>query len=273
MRQSGALLTIILRAIQMSFITKTFQSDYIDLGDENYLHFVNIRSLDDNIIDCIDKHIVSICEGATSTDLITIKKRLIDFLTPKRGSTIEAGAIAEFFSHLFLNEIGFKQQFLFLNLEEGSIKKGFDGYYSRSGESWIFESKSGTISSTGITHQSKISEAYRDLKNKIIGISKNNPWRNAYNHASHIDVQSSSKIRADLKTLADEYTHGDAQDIRNFNIIPGSTIFLDGTWIEIDSDDLEIKLKALLQRFEFSKIHVICINKASIKLFWNYLEG
>lgn len=256
----------------MSFQSNIFDSECKDLGNGNYLHFINIPTLDDNITDYIDASIVSICEGSTDTDIDTIKQRLIADLTSKKGSNLEMGIIAEFFGHLYLIELGFKQEFLFLNLEERSIKKGFDGYYSHNDETWIYESKSGSISSEGVSHEFKISTAYSDLKDKISGNPANNPWQNAYNHACHIDVGTVASIRKNLKALANAFTQGIRQDIASFNIIPGSTMFLEGAWTKIEVDDLAPKLEKLMTKFSFSKIHIICVNKASIDLFWNYLE-
>ena len=71
----------------------------------------------------IAENIVSICEGNTETDLETIKIKLKDYLEPKTVRT-RRGAIAEFYIHLFLKSLGYKQHCLFLNLEENSIKKG-----------------------------------------------------------------------------------------------------------------------------------------------------
>lgn len=190
----------------MTFQSNIFDSECIDLGNDNCLHFINIPTLGNNIIAHIDANIVSICEGATDTNLTTIKQRLIADLAPKKGSTLEMGAIAEFFGHLYLTEIGFKQEFLFLNLEERSIKKGFDGYYSFNDETWIYESKSGSAATKGATHKSKISLAYSDLNEKISGNSANNPWQNAYNHASQIDVGTSASVRQNLKALANAFT-------------------------------------------------------------------
>jgi hypothetical protein len=258
---------------EMLFQSNIFDSECKDLGNDNHLHFINIPILDEEITAHIDASIVSICEGATDTDIATIKQRLIAFLTPKKGSTIEMGAIAEFFGHLYLTEIGFNQEFLFLNLEEGSIKKGFDGYYSLNDEAWIYESKSGSMATGGATHETKISLAYSDLKEKISGNPANNPWQNAYNHASQIDVGTAASIRQNLKALARAFTQGTRHDIASFNIIPGSTLFLEGAWTNIDVDSIAPKLEKLIITFSFSKIHIICINKASIDLFWDYLEG
>lgn len=250
-----------------------FNVECKDLGDGNQLHFINIPALDEDITNLIDARIVSICEGSSSTDLATIKRRLTAFLKNKTDEKHVMGAIAEFFGHLYLTEIGFKQECLFLNLEDNAFKKGFDGYYSLNGESWIYESKSGSTATSGVTHESKVSLAYSDLKEKISGNPANNPWQNAYNHASHVDVGADASIRQHLKALADAFVHGTRQDISSFNIIPGSTLFLEGAWSNIDVADLTPKLKQLIESFHFTKIHIVCVHKASIDLFWSYLES
>ena len=79
-----------------------------------------------------------------------------------KDDTTKIGAVAEFFIHLFLRELGYKQEFLFYNLEERSIKKGFDGYFSQGETQFIVESKSGFESTRNISHKAKIKEAYND---------------------------------------------------------------------------------------------------------------
>ncbi len=82
-----------------------------------------------------------------------------------------------------------------------------------------------------------------------------------------------ASIRQNLKALAKAFTQGTRQDIASFNIIPGSTLFLEGAWSDIDVDYLTPKLRQLMTTFNYSTIHIICVNKASIALFWDYLEG
>ncbi len=257
----------------MTFKSNIFNSECTDLGNENHLHFINIPTLNKKITAHIDANIVAICEGGADTDVATIKKRLATFLSSKKGSTTEMGAIAEFFGHLYLTEIGFKQEFLFLNLEEGSIKKGFDGYYTLGDDAWIYESKSGSTKTDGASHEAKIALAYSDLKTKISGESANNPWQNAYNHACHSDVGTDASITKNLKALANAFTQGTRQNIASFNIIPGSTLFLMGGWSDIDVVQLTPNLKQLVDSFSFNKIHILCVNKSSLELFWDYLKG
>lgn len=255
----------------MIYKSKSFDAQCISLGSENYLHLINLEKIDDKLKAHIDASIVQICEGKSSTDIPTIKTRLRGYLTPKKGTTLEMGAIAEFFSHLYLKDIGFKQKFLYINLEENSIKKGFDGLYSASNEEWIYESKSGNFTED-LCHSDKIKEGYNDIKAKLSGSVTNNPWQNAYNHAQHGDVSSSKKLKEHLKKLANDFTNGNFKDIKDFNLIPGSTIFMLGKWKAIDATHIETKVRKLITDFSYKKINVICMNKHSLDLFWNYLS-
>lgn len=255
----------------MNFRSNHFKAECKDLGNGNFLHMINIEDIDTNLKSFIDKSIVSICEGNTGSDLKIIKQELINYLNPKRNSTLEMGAIAEFFIHLYLNDIGFKQECIFQNLEGGAIKKGFDGYYSLTDEEWLFESKSGKISSKNISHCSKLTEAYKDLKDKLSGAVKNNPWKNAYNHARI--VGSDNDILKNIKKLSDDFINNFYHDIKDFNIIPGSTIFLEGNWESINSTELNNAVEKLIRVFQYKKITILCVNKKTIQLFWEYLNA
>lgn len=246
----------------------------IIINNSNTIHVIDIKILSEKLIDYLDTHFVTICEGKSDSELPRVKKIIIDFLDTKDPRT-KMGATAEFFIHLYLKSIGFKQECLFLNLEERSIKKGFDGYYSMNDEEFIMESKSGSSSVDTITHKNKIKEAYTDLKNNLAGTSKkskNNPWKNAYNHASHIDVSTSNNIRKNIKKLSDNYEDSVYQNIKDFNIIPSSTIFLNDIWSDGYSDNIIDNLEELITELEFKKINIICITKQSLNLFKNYLE-
>ncbi|WP_295093577.1 hypothetical protein [uncultured Flavobacterium sp.] len=235
------------------------------------LCIIDIENIDATLKTALDNKFIKICEGNVSVDLNGVKQRVVNYLTPKKGKTLEMGAIAEFFIHLYLNETGFEPQFLFFNLEENSIKKGFDGYYLHNTDEWILESKSGLISTAGISHGSKVKESYNDLKTKLAGSVKNNPWREAYNHASHIDVGANAGVRTNIKKFTTEFDSKVYHKIDDFNIIPGSTIFLNGAWNATDINALEIEIEETISNFTFKKIKVICVTKKSLALFWQYL--
>ncbi|MCR8844925.1 hypothetical protein NQ117_14680 [Paenibacillus sp. SC116] len=255
----------------MTVIVDTFIPKVL-LIDGNPVHILDIEDFNTGLKRYLDEHFVSICEGASGNDVKSVKKRVFRFLNSKDDTT-RSGAIAEFFLHLYLKKQGYKQECTFLNLEEGSIKKGFDGYYSKDKEEWIMESKSGNIESVNMSHPNKVSEAYRDLSDKFNGDVSNNPWQNAYNHASNIDVSTDANIRQNIKKLSNDFNDENYPSISDFNIIPSSTIFFNGGEISTDISELEKKMKRAVSRYKFKKILILCVNKKSMGLFIDYLNS
>lgn len=236
-----------------------------------FVTLLEIEALSTDIESALDSYIVSICEGASGTDISLVKQRLVNLFSDK-NSEWKIGAISEFFIHLYANIYGFKQECLFLNLEERSIKKGFDGYYSLKDETWVMESKSGFNSTKGISHSSKIKEAMSDLTDKFSGKSKNNPWQNAYSHASHCDVGTSSDIRKSIKKLADNFTLGTFDSIDNFNVMPCATIFLESAWNPKKQEDIFAEIIKILPELKGKKIRVVCVTQKTINTFIEYIN-
>ncbi|GAD32235.1 conserved hypothetical protein [Photobacterium leiognathi lrivu.4.1] len=138
----------------------------------------------------------------------------------------------------------------------------------------MLESKSGSIQSISISHRDKLKNAYSDLDKYVSGKSDkstNNPWKNAYNHASHIDVGTKKSIRTMIKELQDQFDSGVYSTIDKFNIIPCSTIFLKGSWTYGMSSDILIDHE-FISKFSGKTIKAICVTKDSLEMFFNYLE-
>ena len=238
-----------------------------------HLTIIDIPQIDADIKQLIDENIVSICEGNSGGSVDNVKNDLRQLFATKDDKW-KMGAIAEFFMHLHIRTLGFKQEFLYRNLEEDSIKKGFDGLFSKNSLIWLMESKSGSINSQNITHASKIKEAMDDLKNKVAGTGQtNNPWKNAYNHASHMDVSAESSLRADLKKLRDDFISGRYHDINEFNTIPCGTIFLDGVWQTFSSSNIIQDITQITSRLYGKEVIAICMTQKTINLFLNYINS
>ena len=257
------------------FIREEYEDEKVSI------YVIDIRELDENLKNTINQFIVSICEGPQETllELEDVKEEIRRFLTEKKPKNNETGketntyigAIAEFFIHLFLNYIGLKQECLFLNLEEKSIKKGFDGYYSFNGETWIMESKSGYINSQNATHKEKLKTSYKQLKDKITTNDPkvNNPWKNALRHAQI--AQSDKNILKELQKFSQQFIRKEINnDINNFNLIPCSTIYYFKDWEE-NKENIINEIKHFISELEYRKLKIICINKKFKKLFLNYL--
>jgi len=153
------------------------------------------------------------------------------------------------------------------------MKKGFDGVYEFENEMWLYESKSSLFSTIGANHNSNVSEAYRDIRDKLNGTKGLNPWGNAVHHASVAKIDDNENLIENLKKFRNRFILEDYENIKNFNVIPSSTLFLEHGWIEIDNDELKDKLEKLINRYEYKKMNVICINKKSISNFIGYING
>ncbi|MED3052123.1 hypothetical protein [Bacillus thuringiensis] len=241
------------------------------LENKYQIHFVDFEGYSSELLKYIEEHFVMICEGDSDSDIEVVKQRAMDFFESKSENTV-MGATAEFFIHLYLKSLGYKQECTFFNLEEGSIKKGFDGYYSKDEVEWIMESKSGYRDSKGSSHWSKVKTAYDDLTDKFSGNVSNNPWQNAYNHAQLIDVGTSKSIRKNIKLLSDNFTQKKFTSIEDFNIIPASTIFLSGKWEDYDLNEIKKKIAGVVSNFKYKDIVIICVTKKSISQFIEFLN-
>ncbi|WP_446083676.1 hypothetical protein [Acinetobacter sp. 1125_18A] len=140
---------------------------------------------------------------------------------------------------------------------------------------YILESKSGFESTAGISHISKLKEAYADLKKYFDGSSdkgNNNPWRNAYNHASHGDIKARDSLKKQIKTLANLYDDESFGNIEQYNIIPCSTIFLDSHWSDNFINDF-LASTDQLKNFTAKKIDLITLTKLRLLNFIDFLES
>lgn len=259
---------------------KKLESHIIKVSDKLSFHFLDIEDYDSEFIEMIDNNILSICNGVLGDDDIEMLKKEIKRWFQDKDSKKIIGFIAEFFCHLYLNQNDFEQHFIFKNLEEtNSMKKGFDGVYQSKDDIWLYESKSSLPETEDATHNSNISEAFNDINKKLNGkkldSSKNpiDPWSNAINHASLFQVKPNMTLINNLNQFKKRFFKDDFEDIKNFNVIPSSTIFMEGNWKSISRNEIEKKLISLTHRYNFKKMNIICINKKSVTNFLNYING
>lgn len=245
----------------------------IDIEENRKALLISLEDFDNNLKERIDLSLCEICEGHGSDGLSRVKSRLIRFLETKSVET-SYGAVAELFLHIYIRNMGMKQECMLFNLEENSIKKGFDGLYSKLGEIYLMESKSTLPSTRPADHRSNLKLANSDLSSYIEGSSKkgrNNPWRNAYNHASHIDVSSSKPLREKLRAIADSYDEKKYKDASSFNLIPCSTIYCRST----ESDGINSKFiidSGYIMEFKALSLMAVCVTNSTYDAFMDYLK-
>jgi hypothetical protein len=252
---------------------KMYQVVEQDVDQRIHLTIIDVSQIDSDVKHLMDENLVPICEGTTDSDISLIKADLIQ-LFERKDSNWMMGAIAEFFMHLYIRTLNYKQEFLYRNLEEDSIKKGFDGLFSKANDFWLMESKSGSIDTKGISHASKIKEANEDLRKKVAGVGQsNNPWRNAYNHACNINVDASDSLRNDLKKLKEDFIKGNFRDINEFNTIPCGTIFLNGSWQSSNIQQITQNINDMKDRLHGKNVLVVCMTQNTIDMFLDYIHS
>jgi hypothetical protein len=262
----------------ISKVENIFGAKSVEINDNLLLTVLEIDQLSPELVDYIDKNLVTVCTGKKSSwtleDIKTQIRQLFKNKESKEGqkfSKWEMGAIAELFTHLFMHSQDITQESMFFNLEENSVKKGFDGYYSDGPEQWIMESKSGSITTDGISHVTKLQEAFTDLENKISGKdTKNNPWREAFNHANSRDVDSADEIRKYLQQMAREFAKDIFHDSSDFNLIPCATIYFEDKAFTSKDEILKQSPKAA-EKKKYKKAHLICISTRSVDTFKGYV--
>ncbi len=215
----------------------------------------------------INMELVDIMHADSIYNLNNTRKELLSFIEAKTTNQ-KYGIVAEFFSHITLRKLGYTQRCIFKNLEESSMKKGFDGLYAMNDEFWLAESKSAYINST---HTAKIQEAISDLRNKVEILGKNNPWMNA---AHHILVRQNGKgddaIATKIKKLSVEYQSGHINKLEEFNIIPISTLFFK---TDQDVNIISSWCEKFLDDKKYNKIMIICLENHIYVDFLTYLEN
>lgn len=257
----------------MTHLSETlFSSQIRSINNIVEFHYISIKDFDSKLVKFINENFVSICRGQKNkTPLEIIKKTAYNFFVGKDERT-RNGATAEFFMHLYLRSINFRQECMFLNMEETSVKKGFDGYYSREDEEWILDSKSGNARHESVSHSDKIKDAYTSLKDQLNGVAKNDPWQNAYQHANSKDVDSTDTILSILQSFSNDFVTKKYHTPENFNIMPAATVFLNGEWEEYDVEEIYKKVIKGISKFKYKKLIILCCTKRSLDLFMNFLD-
>lgn len=216
----------------------------------------------------IKENMVEISQGVDSYyPLKTVAKKISEFMK-KQSQNTKNGAISEFFLVCILRNQEFEQEYCYRNLEENSIKKGFDGVFTKNGELWLAESKSSyTEESHNNEHRSTILRAYTGISDQLEGKTSNDPWENAVCHSRL--VKSSESLIRKLSELSIDYTEENFSSIKFHNIILGSTIVSERT--DLINCDCS-RLNECLKDHESSKEFVVLINLKNISLFTNFIE-
>lgn len=256
--------------------------DFIDHGSYGLFH---IRYISDDLKDIIRKNLTSICHGSahSGSALYSYKSTLKSFLEryDKKTDNTKKGIIGEFISHLMMIESfnNFKISSAFFNLEEKSIKKGFDliVYDSKDNSVWITEVKSGNL------HKDKShDETTKELLNtaKIDLVSRLNEqevqyWLNAINHVRS-SVQEANDYKDALITILDSNYGSNAANgkasSKDKNVILVSNLF-EALDTKVTINPVKSAYNEITGSSLFQKIIVLSVQKGTYENIVNFLRG
>ena len=242
---------------------KNVLNNYIEI----YIYHLVLSNFS-KIKDIIEREIIDIWEPNIGYTLDEVKKDIYKNVQSKRNIQ-KYGICAEFFMHLFLRDLGYEQKCLFSNLEEKSMKKGFDGFYEYTNEFWIAESKCSFTSY--VKHKDKIKEALNDIDGKISNTKENDPWKNALHHIMIRDKgKENESLLKKVKNLSRDFTNNIPHNSSEFNLIPASTLFINN-----DQSDEEIKeeIEKMISNRKIKAMIILCINNNIYDEFIDYLKG
>ena len=167
----------------------------VNLQRSNGYAVCHITDLSDDLKDLIRKHLSTICHGSHVSDYLenpmyNYKSTISSFLERYEDKVDETkkGMIGEFLSHIIITSL-FDEYAIasaFFNLEEKSIKKGFDLLLFNIVDNtvWITEVKSGNLHASK-THDQTTTILLNKAKNDLIkrlDEQETQYWHNAINH-------------------------------------------------------------------------------------------
>lgn len=240
-----------------------------ELTERIHLTYFDVIEYED-FAECLDQHLASVWFGPKEQRRIeTAKIKIRKYFESKLSNRpLLCGSCAEFFLHIYLMQNGYQQACLGSNLEEESIKKGFDGFYVKDEHCWLMESKSSIKGSK--SHLSKAEEAYRDLCNKMVAFDENDPWQNALHHAYAAGVDGS--ILSEIRLLSDDFTLRRVHEAAEFNMIPCGTVFVDTPLTRDQVEELSSRAYRYFKKQEFASLHIICVSHSALVGFLRYLD-
>jgi hypothetical protein len=196
----------------------------------------------------------------------------------KKSDKIKKGMIGELLTHILIFKLykNYSPINPFFNMEEGSIKKGFDLviYDNNLDEIWISEVKSGNAQSqkADVFNKSLLNTAKNDLKTRL-GRNKANLWHNAINGAKVALLNGSVKERIIeiLNDCSQKSLEGESH-ISLKNVILISVTFK-GTNDPITISEVTSKGQTIINEAIFKKVIVFSIQKETYDRVFQFLSS
>ena len=245
-----------------------------------------IEDFSDELKNAIREQFASICHGSiyagSKRKLYGYKITVNDFIKRYDGKkdTTKKGMIGELLVHLlvkyFFDE--FEIVSTFFNMEERSIKKGYDVVLTEKSNPiiWLIEVKSGELhkgKDSNETMNDLINTAKRDLDKRLNEENKS-LWYEAINGAKISYEDSSTMKDAVMNILMDL---GDAASdgintSNDKNVITTGVLFSDMTDSVLEKTEKD-KQKAIEAEGKFNQVYVLAVHKGTYEKIYDFIKS
>lgn len=245
-----------------------------------------IDSFSDEFKSIIKNRLSAICHGidqaSTDRKMYCYKKTLDEFVKRYNSKTEDQkkGMIGELLLHVLLAEVidDFEVNSLFFNMEEKSVKKGFDVVLNKvnTTELWIAEVKSGELhkdKNSSQTATDLINMAQDDL-NKRLNEDNVTLWLNAV-HGAQIAISKERNEKAAIIAILEDYGDAASEDQISSNEM---RVILVGTLFNQLSDAIEEqsiseKHQKVVDGAKFKEAYIIAIQQETYQEIFDFIES
>lgn len=257
----------------------------VKLYTDGEISICHVSDISDELKELIRKNLVRICAGAQTAKLggeaysyRTVTKQFLERYRTKNEKT-KIGMVGEFLSHILIIELfkEYKVSSPFFNMEEASIRKGFDIILYRKSDktTWITEVKSGNLHNSkdhDTTTYELLYAARSDLQQRL-NEQKATYWYEAINSVQLAFDGAKSHKSALISILQDTISHTtrDTATSLGHNVFLVSNLFepLD---VKISHAPATKTLKQLRSRKIFRDETILCVQKGTHEKIISFLE-
>lgn len=246
-----------------------------------------VESLSDDVKQLIRRNLTTICHGSHVSDmpgskLYGYEATVASFLDryKNKPEKTQKGMIGEFIAHVLLAELfdEFEVATAFFNLEEKSIKKGFDLLLYRSNDDsvWITEVKSGNLHS-GKDHNQTATDLLNAAKKDVgkrLAQQETMYWYNAVN-AMRASIGDTKSYKQSLLKLL--LTKGDAAADKHATSKTNSVVLVSSLFeplkARVSKTTAITFLEGVIKEELFRSAVVFCIQKETYARVVSFLES
>ena len=264
---------------------KTREIDGIVIVKKKNYSLCRIENFSEEMQKLLREHLSYICYGISSAasgkKIYSYKSTLIEFRKryENKSENTKMGMLGELLIHLIVRT--FFDEYIvaspFFNLQERSIKKGFDVVLSsKSGQDiWLIEIKSGELHvNKGCTETTidLINTAKYDLI-KRLNNENHSLWINAVADAKYVfdNNQDSKKMIVDLLEKYCEFSNDEKVVSNKINVFLSSSLFSN---LKDNIDEIKIRERYATINKEniFKSVYILSIHKETFTKLINFIE-